>query len=89
VRLIVLMLLAIPVACFAAGVAIGRSTRPKDPKVIAYHEHARLIELAAKASKRGQDGLAEIHMQAARNVLDPPFRGELGWPPHDDSAPQQ
>lgn len=68
---LVVAVLALVVLAGGFGYALGRRTLPLSDRVVAYREHARLIEQAAKASARGQHGLAEILAKAAEQVLHP------------------
>lgn len=63
--------LALVMVAGCVGYALGRRTSPPSDRVVAYREHARLMERAAKASAGGQHGLAEILAKAAKDVLDP------------------
>jgi hypothetical protein len=69
------------VGIFYGGFALGYYRRPTDPRIVALREHARLLERAGKASRRGQHGLAEIYERGAQEALelaDAEPRKELG-----------
>lgn len=62
----------------AIGYVLGALARPKDPMLVALKEHARLIAKAARASRRGRHGLANVYSEAATRVLEASEHKQLG-----------
>jgi hypothetical protein len=55
---------------FGGGYLTASLRRKQDPRIVALREHARLLEKAGRASRRGQHGLAEIYEHGAQEALD-------------------
>lgn len=79
----VLVALAFPLI-FGGGFVWG-SRRSADPELKRHRSYVKLLRKAARASRRGHDGEANLIYEGAQKVLSPPSQRSL--PPSPGSQP--